>query len=384
VVYGDSSQAHGHSRPATNASIRQIFFLGKYFLQSDNSSLTINEHFALQQKKMINTSNGQNGASVAANSRQTERSLLAHTNDELKLVDPLVMNLLVAKGIPSLAKLNIFSYEQKLLEWSNAIRRGLRDAEHEFRKTPWDWKNDLAFFRLGYLCYYVDEVLGIRYRDDQKNLKTVHYSDPTDLFLNGVIDTKQGTCANMAALHVALGWRLKWPVSLACVGSHLICRYDDGKVTHNIEATKMGDRGFHSHPDEYYLTEHRLPGKAITCGSDLRAVTPMEMLGIFFGLRARFFDDTGCPERSEPDYLLARSLFPRNRYLHFAQMTGSVQLGMHLFEHGERGHPVEFSAWLQEYIGVQPLLRGPCANQEETTHACDYSEYTYDESGRVE
>ena len=207
---------------------------------------------------MTKTTYGQNGASVAANPRQTERSLLAHSNDELKLVDPLVMNLLVARGIPSLAKLNIFSYEQKLLEWSNAIRHGLREVEHQFHQTPWHWKNDINFFRLGYLCYYVDEVLGIRYRDDQKALKTVRYIDPNDLFLNGVIDTKQGTCANMAALHVALGWRLKWPVSLACVGAHLICRYDDGKVTHNIEATKTGDHGFHSHPDEYYLAEHRL------------------------------------------------------------------------------------------------------------------------------
>jgi hypothetical protein len=321
----------------------------------------------------------------ASVSKRTERSLLAYGNDELKLVDPLVTNLLVATGIPTLAKLNIFSYEQKLVEWTNAIRHGLRDAEQQFHETPWHWKNDLNFFRLGYLCYYLDEILGIRYRDDQRELKAVRYTDPNDLFLTGVIDTKQGTCANMAALHVALGWRLKWPVSLACVGAHLICRYDDGKITHNVEATKTGDHGFHSHPDEYYLREHRLPVKAITCGSDLRAVTPMEMLGIFFGLRARFFDDTGHAERSETDYLLARSLFPRNRHLQFAQVMASVQAGIDLFEPNEPGHPIELSTWLRDVVRMQPWKRQPQATQMQECANADQrnGEYTYDESGRL-
>ena len=57
---------------------------------------------------------------------------------------------------------------------------------------------------------------------------------------------------------------------------------------------------------------------------------------------------------------------------------------MHMFEPGERGHPVELSTWLQEVVRMQPWLRGPYANQKETTHACDNDrEYTYDESGCV-
>ena len=92
------------------------------------------------------------------------------------------------------------------------------------------------------------------------------YTDPSDLFLNGVIDTRRGTCANMAALHVALGWRLGWPVSLACVASHFVCRYDDGQVTHNIEATQSGHGGFRSDPDEYLIKKHELPPVAIASG----------------------------------------------------------------------------------------------------------------------
>src|SRR5438132_12660665 len=136
--------------------------------------------------------------------------------------------------------------------WAGEIRKGLPDAEVQFHKTPQDWKNDIHFFRLGVLCWYVDEVLGIRYREDQKDLEQVFYTDPSDLFLNGVMDTRRGTCANMPTLHVALAWRLGWPASLACVWAHLIARFDDGQTTHNIEATNHGRGRFHSHPDNYY------------------------------------------------------------------------------------------------------------------------------------
>jgi hypothetical protein len=163
-----------------------------------------------------------------------------------------------------------------------------------------------------------------------------------------------------------LPWRLGWPVSLACVGSHFICRYDDGKVTHNIEATKNGAGGFHSHPDDYYLREHHLPQKAVTCGSDLRAVTPREMLGLFVGIRARFFENTRRLEEAETDYLLARYLFPRNRQLYVSHKLVSLQCGLDRFEPGEAGHGT-WVAWLvQEMlqtsqqktsIPIQPIKR---------------------------
>jgi hypothetical protein len=316
--------------------------------------------------------------------QRTLRSLLGHADEQLKLIDPLEMNLLVAREIPSLGSLNIAAYKQAADKYANDIKRGLRDAEREFHKTPWDWKNDLHFFRLGYLCWYVDVQLGIRYREDQKDLTAVSYTNPNDLFLNGVLDTRRGTCANMAALHVALGWRLRWPVSLACVGSHLICRYDDGTVTHNIEATKTGQGGFHSHPDHYYLEAYRLPLKAVRCGSDLRALAPREVLGEFVGLRGRHYDDTGRPDLAESDYLLARCLFPRSRHLHYVQLMASVQGGMDLFEPGERGHPVELANLLQEVVRLAPWERRGSTDQTEVNHAGARDKvFKYDWSGKI-
>jgi Transglutaminase-like superfamily len=300
--------------------------------------------------------------------RQAE-DLLSASDSELAAVDPALMNLLVAKGIPSLQDLDIHHYLKMLDEWADAIREHLPAAEANFYRTPHRWKNDVRFSHLALMCWYVGTVLDIQYREDQKYLTRVLYTDPGDLFLNGVMDSRRGTCGNMAMVHVALGWRLGWPVSLACVASHFICRYDDGEVIHNIEATNNTGGGFHSPPDEYYVKEYKLSEKAIGCGSDLRAVTPREMLGLFFGARARHLENTHRLKEAEVDYLLARYLFPQNRKLHTAQHQTSVQIAIDLFEPYEKGHPIELASWLQEVVRVaswkgqttQPFVENPNA-----------------------
>jgi hypothetical protein len=201
---------------------------------------------------------------------------------------------------------------------------------------------------LGVAHYVLENEAGIAYKEDQRTESTVWYTNPSDLFLNGVMDTRRGTCGNMAALHVAIGWRLGWPVSLACVRSHFICRYDDGTVTHNIEATQAGYGGFKSDPDEYLIREHSLPEIAIRCGSDLRALNPREMLGAFVGLRARHLRDTGRWTEAESDYLLARWLFPNSRKLYVDCMALAVPRGAQLFEPGEVGSPQSLAEAITE------------------------------------
>ncbi|MCI0352978.1 MAG: hypothetical protein L0Z53_26450, partial [Acidobacteriales bacterium] len=71
--------------------------------------------------------------------------------------DPLVMNLLVAKSIPSLSNLDISSYQCLADEWAEAVRQRLPDAERAFRLTRWDWKNDINFFRLGVLHGFLEK-----------------------------------------------------------------------------------------------------------------------------------------------------------------------------------------------------------------------------------
>jgi hypothetical protein len=177
------------------------------------------------------------------------------------------------------------------------------------------WRSELMFFRMGVLCWFVDEVLGVRYREDQVGLTAVFYDDPGDLFLHGLLETRRGTCANMPALHVALAWRLGWPASLACAGWHVLCRYDDGRRVFNIEATNTGKGGFHAHPDAYYRERYGLTAESVRSGSYLRALRPRELLGLFVGFRARLYQDTGRAAEALADYRLAHGLCPRHDLL---------------------------------------------------------------------
>jgi hypothetical protein len=260
--------------------------------------------------------------------------LLNYTDAQFSRVDPLVMNLLVARGLPGLDSLDIVRYERMADSWAKEMLRRLPAQEEYFYRTPSNWRNDLRFFRLGMLCQYVDEVLGVRYREDHKAAQTgrppegfpsycnwalyysplLSYADPATLFLHGVMDSRRGTCANMAALLVALAWRLGWSLSLACSGSHVLARYDDGEVRYNIEATNMGGGGFSAPSDEHYIKEDGIALGDISRGSDLTALRPRQVLGLFIGLGGRYYQDTGNYAQAREEYQLALQLYPQSRF----------------------------------------------------------------------
>lgn len=282
--------------------------------------------------------------------------LMAMPPGELAAVDPLAMNLIVAKGIPTLASINIAHYQGIINGWvKDFTTRCLPCWEPYFYEAPQDFRDDIRYFRLGMVCQYLDVEVGIAYNHHQRDAQPIDYTNPSDLFLNGVLDTGEGTCGNMAALHVAFGWRMGWPVSLACVSSHFILRYDDGEIIHNIEATQTGSGGFGSSPDKDLVKRYQLSSAALESGSDLRILRPHEMLGAFVGLRARHLLDVGRDDghesmilESERDWLLARYLFPANRLLYKQQMVVSSIRGESLFEVGETGHPSTYSACLDD------------------------------------
>lgn len=286
----------------------------------------------------------------------TAEQLIGYSVSELAKVDPVVLNLAVARGIPALADLEIAKYIQLADDWAADLKKYLKQKIIRFQREPKLWKNDVNFFKLGVICNYIESVLGIAYREDQRNAQlagvaSVFYTDPSDLFLNGVMDTRRGTCGNLAALNMVLGRRIGLPVTLTCAGSHFFVRYDDGFGLHyNIEATESGRGGFASPTDEEIRQHYKLPQLAIECGSELSSLNARELLGTYFGLRARHFNNTQRMEASEVDYLLARALFPKNRYLYVNQNMASVQLSMKMFEMHEKGHPAELSRWLQDVV----------------------------------
>jgi hypothetical protein len=295
-------------------------------------------------------------ACAAENTRRhigtsTLAGLLAATDAELARIDPVAVNLAVAVGIPALERLDICAYQKRMDVWADDLRQRLPKAEAKFHKTPGDWEGDIRLFRLGVVCWYISSVLGVRYRDDQREAQTVAYCDPADLFLYGVMDSRLGTCANMAVLFLALIWRLRWPVHLVVASNHLFCRFEDGKVRYNVEATNF-ERGFRVPGDDYYRKQFGVPDVAVRCGSDLRSLTPRETLAWYLGLRGRHCQDVGNLESAEVDYLRARALFPKSRRLYEEQIGVSIQLSQDRFQPDERGHYLGVANWLQRAVAA--------------------------------
>ncbi len=250
---------------------------------------------------------------TAPASRPLWEQLLAWDEERLARTDPAVLNLEVAKGIPDLKDLDVEPYCRLLDHTAAGFARWLPTAEREFQADPAGWNNDLVRFRLGMLSQYLEQVLGVRYNEDQRDVKKIQYTNPGDLFLNGVLDTRQGTCGNMAVLYLSVCWRLGWPVFLALTGWHEICRYDDGTRTLNVETTAIGEGGFGTPPDEYYIAKYNLLPEWITSGSDLTALRPRQMLGSFFGSRGRYWYDRRDALGATDDYRRATELFPQSR-----------------------------------------------------------------------
>ncbi len=239
--------------------------------------------------------------------------LLCRTNEELARIDPMVMNLVVAKAIPSLAHIEIDRY----CRWADRVAEGasrwLSSVEAEFRKTPEDWDNDIHMFRLGMLSQFLDQALGIAYKESHRELKKVSYTDPNDLFLTGVIDTRRGTCGTIAELHLALGWRLGWPVTLTKSWWHCLLRFDNGQVVWNLETTDTGRGAFSCQTDAYIMQRDDIDPEHVRSGSDLNTLTPRQVLGVFVGSRGRHLWDTMKIQEARKDFELALTLYPQSR-----------------------------------------------------------------------
>ncbi len=258
-----------------------------------------------------------------------ESMFLGRSDADLARVDPVWLNLWVAQGVPSLASLAILQYSTLVDEWAREIARRMPRYDRAFHRAPQDWDNDLHQFRLGLVCSFIHNDLGIRYNEEHKDAQKLRrgfsYTEPSDLFLNGVIETRRGTCANMTALHLAIGRRLGWPVSIAMAGWHQILRFDNGDVVWNIEASNT-ECGFRVNPDGWYQKEHDISQEAIYGGSDLTFLKPRQLLGLFFGMRGRHFHDMLDPnvpkseweyahylQRARSDFDTALSLYPQSR-----------------------------------------------------------------------
>lgn len=293
---------------------------------------------------------GQGGTQLVEVDFQGDRStweLLALSDEELEKVSLVEMNLAVVREIPGYEDLDASKYEAIVDEWAHEFAKELPKIDATFRGREAEYKNDLRFYRIGQLMAWLGHKKNIEYIPEQRGVDHVIYKDPGELFLHGLLDTSLGTCGNMPTLQAAIARRMGWPVALAPVESHTVCRFDDGEVAYNIETTHTDKGGFSAGTEQDYAKEFRLPPCAFTEADTLETMSAREMLAYFISLRGRYYWDTGQWEKADQDHSLARSLLPRHRRLLLASMELSIQRSNQIFNKREPRHPFKVFAHLR-------------------------------------
>jgi len=135
------------------------------------------------------------------------------------------------------------------------------------------------------------KIIGIQY----------YFSDPNGdknlrvRLLKGVLDTKQGNCASMTLLYLAIAQRLGYPVYAVYVPDHMFLRYVDPNLKEqNIETSSNG--GYMS--DEEYIKKLQISVRGIKSGAYLRSLTYKEYLALLVADNAIYWGKHGDTKRA--------------------------------------------------------------------------------------
>jgi transglutaminase superfamily protein len=269
----------------------------------------------------------------------TAADLAAMTDAQLARLDPLVMNLIVARGIPGLESLDIAKYASTVDEWASLIEEANRRAEPSSRSDP-AYRVSREFWMAGGMAVALaGPAFGIRY-----TTQGLDPGRPEQQFIHGVIDGRQGTCASMPVLYMAIGHRLGWPIKAVVSGDHMWARWDGAGRRFNLEATNAKSDGswgsFSSLTDEECAQWLKTPREAIDSGSDFTSLTPRQALGVFLQSRAAYWAVQDRLADATRDAQLATKCFPQNRDICqlLAEVTGQRRLA-HAAARCARGSP---------------------------------------------
>lgn len=258
--------------------------------------------------------------SVTRPEPRTLAELLALEPAELERVDIARMNLLCAEGLPGAENLNVDASLATIGKWADLVRQNERKYLPQFQRNPARYDNSLAVFKavncaltlkqdLG--CDYSKELVASGVMADVRS--TRFFRDASDLFLHGFTEKRQGSCASLPVLMVAVGRRCGYRLHLAASKGHLFCRWEDGGERFNIETAV---EGVDSKPDSHYRRwPHPIDDEELTTEKYLKSLSPAEELGVFAQIRAACLEENRRFNDSAQAYEIALRSFPESRYV---------------------------------------------------------------------
>jgi hypothetical protein len=258
--------------------------------------------------------------SADQNAPSSYAELVALPEGDLAKVDIALMNVLSAEGLPGAESLNVKRCLTILDQWADVVRQSERKYLPQFHRNPARYDNSLAKFKAVNLGLTLKQDLGCDYNKELVTSgvmadirSTRFFRDSSDLFLHGLTEKRNGSCASLPVLMVAVGRRCGYPLYLATSKGHLFCRWDDGSERFNIETAI---EGVDSKPDSYYRHwPHPFDDDELTTEKYLKSLSPAEELGVFAQLRAACLEEDRRFKEATQAYETALRSFPESKYV---------------------------------------------------------------------
>lgn len=244
--------------------------------------------------------------------------LIALPPEAIKGYDIALINLLCAKGLPGAESLDVSRELAVLDQWAAIVKEAERRYLPSFHRNPARYDGSLSVFKAVNLALTLKQDVGCGYNMDLVKsgaMADIHstrfFRDSKDLFLHGCTRRKQGSCASLPVLMVAIGRRCGYPLHLVACKGHLFCRWDDGTERFNIETAI---EGVDTKPDVYYRSwPHPFDDAEMKAEKYLKTFDPFEELGVFSQLRAACLQEHGKMQEAVTAYTVALQAFPESQ-----------------------------------------------------------------------
>ena len=158
-------------------------------------------------------------------------------------------------------------------------------------------------YRVRALNTHLYKVFGMNY-----DLADPYVKKIKNRYINGVLDSKKGSCVSMPLLYLAVAQRLGYPIYAVSAPQHFFLRYvDPGFTNQNIEAT--GGGGYSS--NEEYIASLQISLDALAQGTYLRTLTNREYLGLLIEQNGIYWGRHNNNEKAIEYLEIATRLNPR-------------------------------------------------------------------------
>jgi len=231
-----------------------------------------------------------NSSKTPADEKWSLAALLALKPHQIEELDIGLTNLLCAEGLRGSENLDLDKSLDRLDDMATRVRLETDRNMHRFRSNPAGYENSEPYYRMAMLVTVLQQDFGIIYNPDRVTPVGVFesndkfFADSRDVFIHGLTgETKSGTCSSLPAFYIAIGRRLKYPLSLVSAKNHLFVRWEDQETRLNIEAAAVG---MNTYDDAHYRKwPYPMTDQEEKDNGFIKSMTAAEECAVFMSIR---------------------------------------------------------------------------------------------------